>query len=278
MTYKNYLTTPKGRFCEISDISNGDYFIMLKYLQGENYKKFYECLNELILKDLPDFNDFDVVEKCYVYLAYCMYSIRGTIGVVNPIIGDQEIPLSLILNNIEQGYIDCKIEDYRLNDNFTLQFGYPKSFSFDGDTPIIDFYSGLIGFNGKKLNEDEKKLLKEKLGTKQLSFIEDYLRQKFTNDCDIFHGIPMNKMVINLFHESLIANIVGFYKQPLQVFYHVMYAMIKHLRMSYSDFMKISHNETSILLNFASEENKKIEESSKDGNMGVIGRVLQNAD
>ena len=58
----------------------------------------------------------------------------------------------------------------------------------------------------------------------------------------------------------------------------MMYAMIKHLRMSYSDFMKISHNETSILLNFASEENKKIEESSKDGNMGVIGRVLQNAD
>ena len=178
---------------------------------------------------------------------------------------------------IERRYSEKNIAD-QITEIYNSVVLRSLGFSFDGDTPIIDFYSGLIGFNGKELNEDEKKRLKEKLGTKQLSFIEDYLRQKFTNDCDIFHGIPMNKMVINLFHESLIANIVGFYKQPLQVFYHVMYAMIKHLRMSYSDFMKISHNETSILLNFASEENKKIEESSKDGNIGVIGRVLQNAD
>ena len=34
MTYKNYLTTPSGRFCEVSDITNGDYVVLIKYLQG----------------------------------------------------------------------------------------------------------------------------------------------------------------------------------------------------------------------------------------------------
>ena len=48
--------------------------------------------------------------------------------------------------------------------------------------------------------------------------------------------------------------------------------------MSYSDFMKISQVETSILLNFAAEENKRIDEQSKKGDIGTIGRALSNAD
>jgi hypothetical protein len=164
------------------------------------------------------------------------------------------------LNNIESGYVHDNVIDYRLNDNFVLQFDYPKNFFFDNGNPTIDFYSGLIGFNGKTLTLEEKDILKQKLGTKNLSFIEDYLREKYTNVCDIFHGVPMNKMEVNIVSESMIGNVIGFYKMPLDGFYHIMYAMIKHLRMSYSDYMKISQVETSILLSFAAEENKRIDE------------------
>ena len=55
--------------------------------------------------------------------------------------------------------------------------------------------------------------------------------------------------------------------------YQVMYAMIKHLKMSYSDFMKISFNETSILLKICAEENKKMAEESKTSGK-ISGKML----
>jgi hypothetical protein len=61
----------------------------------------------------------------------------------------------------------------------------------------------------------------------------------------------------------------------LEVFYQIMYAMIKHVRMSYSDFMKISHAETSILLKLCSDESQKISDSAKGGNIGMIGRAME---
>jgi hypothetical protein len=49
---------------------------------------FFECLDKLIERDLKDFNDYDLIEKYYIYLAHCMYSIRGSINVNNHVIGD----------------------------------------------------------------------------------------------------------------------------------------------------------------------------------------------
>jgi hypothetical protein len=86
-----------------------------------------------------------------------MYSIRGTLEVNNAQLGSQEVNMSLILNNIETSYPLNKTVDYKLSDNFILNFGYPKNFIFEGDMPIIDYYSGLIGFNGKVLSNEEKK-------------------------------------------------------------------------------------------------------------------------
>lgn len=274
MVYKNYLTTPAGRYCEISDICNGDYLVLIKYIQGENYSAFFKCLTEIVKRDLPDFDEFDVVEKCYVFMAYCMYSIRGSIVVNNKLIGDQEIPISTILNNIEISYVRDRVEHYKLFDNYELDFGFPKSFTFDDGMPVIDYYSGLIGFNKQELDAKNKNDLKVKLDTKTLTFIDDFLREKFFNECDIFNGVPMNSLKINIVGESLIANVIGFYRMSLENFYQVMYVVIKHLRMSYSDFMKISQVETSILMGCAAEENKKMEESTKGGNITTIGRAL----
>ena len=84
----------------------------------------------------------------------------------------------------------------------------------------------------------------------------------------------MNSMKMNLFGESLIINVISFYKIPLDSFYQLMYAVIKHLRMSYSDFMKISQIEATILLKHVAEENKAINESAKKGDIATIGRAM----
>lgn len=274
MVFKNYLTTPSGRYCEIEELPNKVYFILVKYLQAQDYKKFFSILNEVIKKDIPDFDDFDIVDKVYVYIAQCMYSIRVSIEVNNTQLGSQEVNMSLILNNIETSYPLNKTVDYKLSDNFILNFGYPKNFIFEGDMPLIDYYSGLIGFNGKVLSNEEKEQLKEKLGTKHKTFIESHLRNNFGVDFDILHGVPMNSMKLNLFGESMLANVISFYRMPLESFYHLMYAVIKHLRMSYSDFMEISQNEATILLKHVAEENKAMSEGAKKGDISTIGRAM----
>lgn len=276
MTFKNYLTTPTGRYCQLQDISNEDYIVLVKYLQGEDYKKFYECLSELAKRDIPDFDDCDIVEKCYIWLAMCMYSIRGIIEVNTPQIGTQEVPISDILNNIESQYIPNKTLDYKLSESFILTFAYPKSFTFEGSLPIIDYYSGLVSINGDVVSNEQKEMLKSKLPTKHISFIEGIMREGFIHEIDLLHGVPFNSLKINAFGEGLLANVVSFFKMPLDVIYKLMYASIRHLRMSYSDFMKISHNESTILLQLVADENRQEKEENKEGNMQTIGKMMQN--
>ena len=278
MTYKNYLTTPSGRYCKVQDISNGDYMILVKYIQAEDYESFYKCLYEITKRDIPDFDDYHLVDKCYVWIAMCMYSVRATIEVNNNHLGSQDVSIVDILNNIESQYKNNTIIEYKLNDNFTLGFCYPKKFSFENNSPIIDYCSGLQTVNGQYISDDQKETLIAKLPTRYLTFIEGYLREKFYMEVDLLRGVPMNSLSINLLGEGLLANVVSFYRMTLDVFYQVRYAVIRHLRMSYSDFMKISQVESTILLKHVAEENRVQEENVKNGDIQSIGRMIGDND
>jgi len=61
--------------------------------------------------------------------------------------------------------------------------------------------------------------LKQKLGTKHETFIESHLRQNFEVDFDLLHGVPMNSLKMNLFGESMIVNVISFYRMPLDSYY-----------------------------------------------------------
>ena len=276
MIYKNYLTTPSGRYCQLQDICNEEYMILVKYIQAEDYENFYKCLIEITKRDIPDFDDFDLVEKCYIWISMCMYSIRSIIEVTNKHLGSQEVKISDILNNIESQYKPNVTVEYKLNDNFTLGFGYPKSFSFQNNSPIIDFYSGLETLNNQQLSSEQKESLKNALPTKYMASIESFLRDKFRCEIDLLHGVPMNSLTINVMGEGILANIISFYRMSLDVFYQIMYAVIRHLRMSYSDFMKISQVESTILLKHVANENATQEENVENGNIQTIGRMIQN--
>lgn len=263
MEYTNYLTTPSGKFCEVKDISNEQYFLLLRFVQSENFEKFYQYLNEIAISNIPNFDEFDVVDKCYVFIAMCMYSVRSSISVKNDKIGSQEIQLVQILNNIEESYPRNRTCECKVNDKITLTFSLPTDFFFENNTPIIDSFSGLKQMNGVNVTKEMATKIKQKLNTKQLCSIDETVRNAFNVNFDFFSGIPFNNRVFNLVSETLIMDVIAFYKTPLEVFYQTMYAVIRHLRMSYSDFMKISNVETNILIGIAVEENKKTEEKMK---------------
>lgn len=272
MDYYNFLTTPSGHYCEVKDITNEEYLVMVKFIESENYKAFFQCIDEIVKKNIPDFDNLNVIDKCYIYMAMCMYSVKGSISVNNTQIGEQIIPISLILNNIEEMYTN-KTYEYVLKKGVVLYFNLPTDFTVEDNLPVIDWFSGLYKMNDQVLTKDQIKLLKKSLKTKDLMVIEDGIRERFFDEVDLFKGIPMNEMKMGLCSESMILNSLFFFKYPLQGFYAEMYSCCKHLKMSFNDFMKRSHVETDIFLQLAKQENEEFAKRDKTG-MGRMQQVL----
>lgn len=272
MDYYNFLTTPSGHYCEVKDITNEEYLVMVKFIESENYKAFFQCIDEIVKKNIPDFDNLNVIDKCYIYMAMCMYSVKGSISVNNTQIGEQIIPISLILNNIEEMYTN-KTYEYVLKKGVVLYFNLPTDFTIEDNLPVIDWFSGLYKMNDQVLTKDQIKLLKKSLKTKDLMVIEDGIRERFFDEVDLFKGIPMNEMKMGLCSESMILNSLFFFKYPLQGFYAEMYSCCKHLKMSFNDFMKRSHVETDIFLQLAKQENEEYAKRDKTG-MGRMQQVL----
>ena len=273
MDYYNFLSTPSGRYCEVRDITNEDYLVLVKFIESENYKGFYQCLDELVKRDIPDFDTLDIIDKCYIYMAYCMYSIKGVLEINHAQLGSQQISVGLILNNVENAYVP-KTFDYEIRKGMVLTFGFPTKFTMEDKFPMIDWFSGLQKFNGKDLNESQKEQLKGLLKSKDLMAIEQSARDVFYTEVDLFLGVPMNKMKMTLCSESLIMNSVFFFKYPLEAFYGEMYSCCKHLKMSFSDFMKRTHVEKEMFLSFAKKENDDLYKNDKSG----MGRIQQMMD
>ena len=81
----------------MNELSNKEYLILLKFLQGDNYKGFFENLDLKIKETVEDFDECDIVDKSYIYLAMCAYCVRGVARVSNNFIGDQDIQLATFL-------------------------------------------------------------------------------------------------------------------------------------------------------------------------------------
>lgn len=272
MEYYNFLTTPSGKYCELRDILNKDYITIVKFIESENYAGFFGLIDEIASSNIPDFKNFNLIEKCYVYMAMCMYSIKSVISINNPKIGEQVVSLGTIINNIEDCYVEKEF-NYKLNNAVELTFGFPKSFTIEDKLPIIDWFSGLKKFNGKDVSNDQIEKLKSVLKAKDIMSIEDEARENLYVECDLFKGIPMNEMKVGLCSESLIINTLFFFKYPLEGLYAEMYSCCKHLKMSFSDFMRTTHIETEIFLSFAKKENEEYNKKDKNG-VGTLQRAI----
>ena len=246
---------------------------MVKFIESENYKAFFQCLDEIVIKNIPDFDSFNIIDKCYVYLAMCMYSVRGSITVNNKQLGEQLIQLALIINNIESEYKEKEFQ-YEIKKGAVLTFGYPTSFSIEENLPVIDWFSGFKKFNGIEVTSEMRDKLKSNIKAKDLMAIEQIARESFNIEVDLFQGVPMNEMKMNLCSESLILNSLYFFKYSLEGLYMEMYSCCKHLKMSFTDFMKRSHVETEMFLSFAKKESQDYAKSDTTG----VGRMAQMID
>jgi hypothetical protein len=74
--YFNYLTIPSGGKYRLQELQTKDYITILKYLNGDNYKDFFICLDSVIKKTIVEFEDFNLIDKAYIYIAFFYYSVK----------------------------------------------------------------------------------------------------------------------------------------------------------------------------------------------------------
>ena len=266
MRYYNNLTTPSGKYCILNELSNREYLVLLKFLQADNYKGFFDCLDSKIKETNEDFEDYNIVDKCYVYLAFCAYSVRSIARVSNKFIGDQEVELVLMLENIEKSYQEKRIK-YKVSDNICITFGVPKRFYVDKNNNIvIDYLSNVIDINGRKLSKSDEEKLFSTTSTKLKILMEEKIVENLQETFDIFENVPMNKFEIPLYRYPLIFNIANIYKIGLKSFYDFMYMCLHHVNMDFAAFMDLSFMETDILLKTCIEEKQKENEQLNNNN------------
>lgn len=257
--YYNYLSVPSGNFFKLNELSNNEYLILLKFLNGENYQGFYETLDTLISKTISNFNNLDICDKIYIYLTYYFYSIRPTILLKSEKVSSIEVPLELILESIESNYIK-KEENVKIY-SWDMKIGYPKNIIFDKPNSIsIDFLSSLREINDILIDEEHLEKLRPSIPIKIINEIEHKVKKYFQMKIDILDDENINE---NILSSNIFYTIAHIYKDSLDNFYNMQYLLTHYVRVSWDSLLKMTPIETTILYkNFITDKEKQNENNN----------------
>lgn len=269
LPYYNYLTLPSGKYCELHEIYNNSYLTILKFCQSENYKGFFKFLDSIIKETIQEFDELDIVEKAYTYIALCLYSVKATLVVGNTgfFPGQNEIPLSVILSNLEQRYKNVT-KNICLN-NHIFELGLPRALSSTEETIDIDYSSSIRKVDGKDIDYETNKEIISSISPDYVFQIEEETKKLSNLKCDIVSREEKNSVdwgEINITSRDLFHIIFLLYKEPLDGYYSYMFSIVNTLKFSFSDILKMTPFE----LTFMQKTWEKIQEEQKKEGKGVL--------
>lgn len=271
LRYNNFLTTPDGKNCILYEITNENYHVINKFAEAKDYKNFYKCLDELIKESVPDFDNFSLIDKIFIYLAYCFYSIHASVQLSNGEITGSEVSLSSMLQNIEDDY-KYKTVEYDI-EGIKIVCSTPRKFVINGEYFNIEYSSAIDSINGIELttNEQREEFMK-KIGVKYSIKLEQAIKRDFNVLCSLFKvnvGVfDLHEEKVNILSGDMFRSLINVYREPLDDFYKVLYYCVQHMRMSYDTYMRMTPRETRHLFNqFIEEKQKEAEEHEKHSRM-----------
>lgn len=268
--YTNYLTIPSGKYYNLKEINNKEYLVLLKFLNGDNFKGFYNALDLLIKESIEDFDSLDICDKAYIYIAYYYYSIRASIALKSANFDSVEIPLHILLNSIENNYKKSLLtyKFYKWN----AEVHYPKKLLFDdNNTIIIDILSSLRTIENNTIDDNSLETLRKVVPTKILSELSYYINKNLTLNVEFSKNIQgVDDITENILSPSIFYSIAQIYKDTLENFYNMLYLMSHYIRVDWQSLLDMTPVETMILYKNFIKDKEKQNENSKSGNTSII--------
>ena len=260
--YFNYLTIPSGGKYRLQEINTKDYITILKYLNADNYKDFFNSLDTIITNTIPDFENFNLIDKAYIYIAFFYYSIKPILNIKSKSGFEEFLDLAEMLNVIEELYqpieVNTTISRY---DNCIIS--WPSSFELSDENVInIDKSSILKSISGVKLDSQKRALLMEHLQANDFNTLYDLYNKHF----DITLSLFQNTSLASQFQYCKISDIyyliTNIYKEGLENYYKFIYIIVHYGRISYSDALLMTPAELSIYYNNFVEDKEKQKETN----------------
>lgn len=267
LQYHNFLSTPTGKNCILYEINNENYLVLLKFIEAKDISNFYKSLDILIKETIPDFDEYNLIDKAYVYLAYCFYSIHSSVTYKTNGIAERKISLNTILNNIEEDFENID-KEYKFN-NISVKASYPKSLIINGESINIDYISALDSVNGISFkNNIERNNFLNKISPKWAMQLEMAIRRDFICECAMFKNnvgpFIQEADKSNILDGGLFESIMQIYCEPLAEYYKILYYHIEYLRMSYDSYMRMTPLETRFIFNQFVEDKERQAQEQQD--------------
>ena len=265
--YFNTLTTPSGKECKLYEITNKDYLVLLKFLQSENYEYFFKTLDSFIEESIPDLTELNIIDRMYVYIAFCYYNIHPTIPVTHPKIGSTDLELSKILEDIENNYnFDEKIFD--ITDKIQVKAHYARDFHFENNIPVIDYGTCIKEIKKEKwekITKENSEQLIETIQTDLAIKIEMFSRKNLSKRINAFNLPMMDPVYVDINSEEIIYLVYSLFKENLQSYYTELYISIHYLKLDKQGFDSLTPVETSIILKAMADDKEKQNKEMKKG-------------
>lgn len=270
MRYYNYLTTPSGKSCNLYELKNKDYIILLKFLNGENFEGFYKKLNSLIVESIPDFFELDIIDKAYLYVAYFYYSIKTSINIKAEKFDAVEVPLTILLDSLEENY-NKNILDYKFYKWDGCKVSYPSRIILKDNNIDIDYTSGLKEISEHKLTTEEVKYIAENAPLYDLNQLENFITNNFSQEIYVAKNIMGIKDIKdNMIHPSLFYSIAYIYKDSLEHYYNLLYLVCHYIRVQWESLLDMTPVEMMILYNnFIEDKEAQNKKHSKNKTLNL---------
>lgn len=262
LEYFNYLTVPSGGKYQLKELKTADYIIILKYLNAENFKGFYKCLDNIIKVTIPNFSEFNIIDKAYTYIAYFYYSVKPVLTIKASNGFEDYLELATLLDSIEELFHPAEIKTKIANYPDCL-ISWPSDFDLSDENIIsIDKTSILKTINGVPLDKEKRTILAEHLQAADFNILNDLYEKNFNITLSLFQNTSIKEQFKKCHLTDLFYIITNIYKEGLENYYKLIYMLIHYGRLSYSDILLMSPAELSIYYNNFVEDKEKQKESS----------------
>lgn len=244
--YTNYVSTPFGRECSIKEVKNDEYVVLLKFIQAKDYLGFYFALNELIKETVPDFDEYNIIEKAYVYLAMCFYSVHNTVITENTVLGSVEYSVGHFFESIDSSCSQIpSTVNYQISPEIIAELTIPTRLLFTHTEVNIDYSTGLKKIKDIELkNEEERINFFRQISPKLAMRLEKEIKKQFSANCNLF-----NNLSVNLIQPDIFYFIPQVYAESLDDHYEVQYYVHEYLKWSWETYAAYTPIETRILFN-----------------------------
>lgn len=274
-----------GRDVKYRELTNSQYFTLLKYLSNSDKQGIVDCFDIILRENLLDsYEDLTCIDKFLILLDIRSICVGDSIELRLETAGSAKLSLISIIESIKDKISKKKLSStFNLSSDITINLKLPKEMMLTEVDKVIDsaIHNIIIGnqvYKIENFNEQEKNDFFQSLPAnvyKQIIDFIEHIQQELKDICIVNRNemLGIQEIPLNVFDGTLFAVLRTLYGEDLMGFYELQYSMIKKIGISYEHFMEMTPNESKLFINLYNRDIKQQEEASKKQNNSYMGDI-----